>query len=71
MKRSLIMSIDETFTPRLEFSLARSCLRTRSLVLKPVSVSMLPSLTASVRAAISSGLSNPVAVVMLTAPQTR
>ena len=57
MKRSLIMSIDETFTPRLLFSLARSCLRTRTLVLKPVSDSSEPSFSPSERAASSSGLS--------------
>ena len=54
MKRSLIMSIEETLTPRLLSSLARSCLRTRTLVLNPVSVSIEPSRTPSERAASSS-----------------
>ena len=54
MKRSLIMSIDETLTPKLLSSLARSCLRTRTLVLNPVSVSIEPSRTPSERAASSS-----------------
>ena len=47
----------KTFTPRLLFSLARSCLRTLTPVLKPVSDSSEPSFNPSDRADSSSGLS--------------
>ena len=79
MKRSLIMSIDETLTPKLLSSLARSCLRTRTLVLNPVSVSIEPSRTPSERAASSSSesrldfitISSCVLSCGFTASQTR
>ena len=53
MKRSLIMSNEATFTPRLLSSEAKSCLRTLASVLKPVSVGISPLLTPLLKAAIS------------------
>ena len=64
MNRSLIMSMADTFTPKLLFSLARSCLRTRTLVLKPVSDSSDPSFKPSAKAVSSSGLSKLGRVAM-------
>ena len=58
------MSMADTFTPKLLFSLARSCLRTRTLVLKPVSDSSDPSFKPSAKAVSSSGLSKFCRVAM-------
>ena len=64
MKRSLIMSMEATFTPRLLSSLARSCFFTRAAVLKPVSTAMEPSFTPSDSADSSSGVSKLLAMAL-------
>ena len=62
MKRSLIMSIEVMFTPKLLSSLARSCFFTRAVVLKPVSTGIEPSITPSAKAESSSGVNKEVAI---------
>jgi hypothetical protein len=56
------MSTEETSTPKLLSSLARSCFLTRADVLYPVSTGIVPSLTPSARAESSSGVSKLVAM---------
>jgi len=62
MNFSLIMSIAETLTPKLLFSLAKSCFLTRTAVLKPVSTGIEPSLTPSANADSSSEVNKEVAM---------
>jgi hypothetical protein len=67
MNFSLIMSIAEMFTPRLLFSLAKSCFLTRAAVLKPVSTGIEQSLTPSAKAESSSEVNKEVAMKDLVA----